>query len=58
MTNKLLFPPRFRRGDPRNLERMRISRMIKRYDKIIRRSKQPARRLPAEGEKNGAHGSD
>lgn len=46
MTQKLLYPPRFRRGDPRNMERMRISRMIKRYEKIIRKSQQPAAGVP------------
>jgi len=38
--NKLVFPPRYARNDPRNLERMRIGgnlgRMIKRYDKLVK----------------------
>ncbi|GAI65957.1 unnamed protein product [marine sediment metagenome] len=36
--HKLLYPPRYPRGDPRNYERMQaggnLSRMIKRYGKL------------------------
>ena len=50
--HKLIFPPRYARGDPRNKERMRLGgnlgRMIQRYNKLV----PPARRLPAEGENN------
>ncbi len=38
MKQKLIYPPRYPRGDPRNYERMRaggnIGRMIQRYDKL------------------------
>lgn len=56
--HKLRFPPRYPRGDPRNMERMRLGgnfgRMIKRYNKIVK----PAAGVPAEGQNNGAQGSD
>lgn len=55
---KLVFPPRYRRGDPRNAERMRIGgnlgRMIQRYNKLM----SPAAGVAAEGDKNGARRSD
>jgi len=39
--HKLLYPPRYPRGDPRNYERMRLGanlgRMIQRYDKLAGR---------------------
>ena len=55
--NKLVFPPRYARGDPRNKERMRLGgnfgRMIQRYNKTVK----PAAGVPAKGEKNGARGA-
>ncbi|MBA7519358.1 hypothetical protein ES705_11436 [subsurface metagenome] len=52
--HRLLFPPRYARGDPRNNERMRIvsslDRMVRLYDKILRRKNC----LIVKGENNGA----
>ncbi|GAI92586.1 unnamed protein product [marine sediment metagenome] len=52
--HKLLYPPRYPRRDPRNLERMRIGgnlgRMIQRYNKLV----PPALGVADEGENNGA----
>ena len=56
--HKLVFPPRYRRGDPRNIERMRLGgnlgRMIQRYNKLV----PPAAGVPAKGENNGYASSD
>lgn len=56
--HKLVFPPRYARGDPRNRERMRLGgnlgRMIQSYDKLVK----PAAGVADKGEKNGARGTD
>ena len=55
---KLLFPPRYARGDPRNNERMRIvsnlDRMVRLYDKVLYRKNG----LVVKGENDGALGVD
>jgi hypothetical protein len=44
--HKLLYPPRYPRGDPRNIERMRLGgnlgRMIQRYGKLAGKETQVA----------------
>jgi len=56
--HKLIFPPRYRRGDPRNKERMRLGgnlgRMIQRYNKLV----PPEDGVAAEGENNGPRRTD
>jgi hypothetical protein len=58
MRHKLIYPPRDRRRDPRNLEGVwsgsSLGQRIQRYNKQVK----PARRLPAKGETNGHASSD
>ncbi len=56
--HRLLFPPRYARGDSRNDERIRVvsslNRMVRLYDKIVFREKG----VIVEGENNGTRRAD
>ena len=40
--HKLLLPPRYRRGDPRNLERMRLGGNLGRMNRQFNKNAKPA----------------
>ncbi|MBA7574849.1 hypothetical protein ES708_16664 [subsurface metagenome] len=56
--HKLLYPPRYRRGDPQNIYRIKEAHERSRQQRQSARGILPAAGVTDEGENNGARGFD